>query len=579
MEWDQAIFKKVLTLAGHLKKKQTLNPNRSRLSELKDRLTIVSRMLTGDPVEIVTAEAGGGFRNQFFFLPAFYEGFESRADNDLFFFLRVCCLAEQRRMGLNWSKDGQTEEESISRATGSLEAILSAVAKKYPSMRLTIDSVIRTELATNGSLKLLAGKWMAPIESSGGQVTPGSRNTQSQKEQKEKVTEIDGKTREDVRTHTPDTKAIEDYTLSHNFEKAETIEEFNGTWRSMDGEDDLSDHEEALKELDLRDTVRVDTPAHSVYRTEFFVNASAPESASSTEEGTFIPYDEWDYKIRSYKKAHCRIYPGRPRNLSADYVRSALDQDRGTLARLRRTMSSVNNEMEQVRRQSSGEEPDLDALVDNFSELAAGKTPSEKVYLSRRKRKRDLAVLILLDISLSTDAYTGGERILDVEKRSVALLSEILAESEDDFAIDAFFSKTRNHISYLNVKRFSEGWAPARGRLGGLEATGYTRIGPAIRHATAEILSRSVRKKWILLLSDGKPNDYDRYEGRYGMADVRRALKEARNADVHTFALAVEASARHYLPLMLGQGRYRILPHPSMLPEALTEFYARLRAG
>ncbi|HNJ36250.1 MAG TPA: VWA domain-containing protein, partial [Leptospiraceae bacterium] len=214
-----------------------------------------------------------------------------------------------------------------------------------------------------------------------------------------------------------------------------------------------------------------------------------------------------------------------------------------------------------------------------FSELAAGKTPSEKVYLSRRKRKRDLAVLILLDISLSTDAYTGGERILDVEKRSVALLSEILAESEDDFAIDAFFSKTRNHISYLNVKRFSEGWAPARGRLGGLEATGYTRIGPAIRHATAEILSRSARKKWILLLSDGKPNDYDRYEGRYGMADVRRALKEARNADVHTFALAVEASARHYLPLMLGQGRYRILPHPSMLPEALTEFYARLRAG
>ncbi len=580
MEWDQKVFKALLSVAGRFKKKKFENPNRSALADLKDRLTIVARILTGDPVEIVTAEASGGFRNHFFFLPAFYDGFASRAENDLFFVLRVCCLAEQRRLGLNWSKQHNSDEESHSRALATLDAVLGVVAKIYPSLRPTIDAVVRSELASRGDLSMLAGKWMAPLSTPGGTSSgEAAKRTAPDEEGDDPATELEAKTKEEIRSHTPDQQAIQDYTLSHNFEKVETIEEFNGTWRRMDGSDDLKEHEEALKELDLRDTVRIDTPAHSVYRTEFFVNASAPDSAASKEEGFFIPYDEWDYRSKSYRKGHCKVYPEKPDRLSAGYVQHALNAERGTLARLRRKLSSVNNEMEQVRRQSSGEEPDLDALVDNFSELAAGKTPSEKVYLSRRKRKRELAVLILLDISLSTDAYTGGERILDVEKRSVALLSEILSESGDDFAIDAFYSRTRNHVSYINVKRFEDGWNRSRGRLGGLEPVGYTRIGPAIRHATAEILTRSARKRWILLLSDGKPNDYDRYEGRYGMADVRRALKEARNEDVHAFALAVEAQARHYLPLMLGQGRYRILPRPSMLPEALTEFYARLQGS
>lgn len=576
MDWDQRLFKRILAFASRVRRLPPQFPDAAFLADRKDRLTIAARLLTGEPVEIVTAESEGGLRGHIFFLPAEYNGFADRTLNECFYLFRICCLAEQKRLGLNWSSEGHSEGESSARALSALPVLLSRLARDFPLLAPFLDALIRAELGSTGHLKRLAGKWMAPLNSAG--LAQTGRHRENEKNDSARPdTELEGRTRETIRTHTPNLRDIEDYTLMHNFEKVETIEEFQGNWREMDGSDDLKTHEEALRELDLRDTVRVDTPVHSVYRTEFFVNASAPESRDQAAADFFVPYDEWDYKKQVYRPDHCRIYPQNPRRKAPGYVQSALSAERGTLSRLRRMLNGVHNELEKVRRQVSGEEPDLDALVDNFAELHAGRTPSENIYLSRRKRRRDLSVLILLDTSLSTDAYTGGERILDVEKRSVALLGELLEEAGDEFAIGAFYSKTRSRIDWIDVKRFDESWSSARGSLGGLEACGYTRIGPAIRHACAQILRRDSRKRWILLLSDGKPNDYDRYEGRYGMEDVRKALKEARRSQVNAFALAVEAEARHYLPVMLGQGRYRILPKPSLLPEALGEFYARLR--
>jgi nitric oxide reductase NorD protein len=181
-----------------------------------------------------------------------------------------------------------------------------------------------------------------------------------------------------------------------------------------------------------------------------------------------------------------------------------------------------------------------------------------------------------MDLSLSTDGYTGGQRVLDVEKQAVILFAELLSEFGDRFEIAGFSSRTRHHCDYTTLKDFQEPWLRAAGRVGAAEPTGYTRIGPALRHATARMRQERSSARWIILLSDGKPNDYDRYEGNYGLADVRQAVKEARRDGIQIYGLAIEAVARHYLPLMLGSGAYRILPRPEQLSEALADFYKRL---
>ena len=144
--------------------------------------------------------------------------------------------------------------------------------------------------------------------------------------------------------------------------------------------------------------------------------------------------------------------------------------------------------------------------------------------------------------------------------------------------VQAFASNTRNCCRVWTVRGEAEPWASARGRLGVLEPQGYTRIGPALRHATATLEAISADRKLLLLISDGKPNDYDRYEGRYGIGDVRMVLREAQQRGIHTHALAVDAVARDYLPSMLGPGAWSVLLTPDRLPESLTGVYGRLTA-
>jgi nitric oxide reductase NorD protein len=129
------------------------------------------------------------------------------------------------------------------------------------------------------------------------------------------------------------------------------------------------------------------------------------------------------------------------------------------------------------------------------------------------------------------------------------------------------------------VGRPGESWNRVAARLGGLEPRGYTRIGPALRHATQRLSRRHAERRLLVLLSDGKPTDYDRYEGRYGIADIRRAVQEATAGGVHLHALAIDGTARAHLPSQFGTGCWSVLPCVDDLPETLAGMYARLTAS
>jgi len=152
----------------------------------------------------------------------------------------------------------------------------------------------------------------------------------------------------------------------------------------------------------------------------------------------------------------------------------------------------------------------------------------------------------------------------------------LLSSYCDQVGIGGFFSYTRRDCGFVILKDFTEPWLQRKATLAVVAPTGYTRIGPAIRHGIHLLQQQNAAQKLLLLISDGKPTDYDRYEGRYGIADVRQAIREAEQARIHTYALAVDVQAKLYLPEMFGAGKYQILPHPSHLVRSLAQLYTRL---
>jgi nitric oxide reductase NorD protein len=374
-----------------------------------------------------------------------------------------------------------------------------------------------------------------------------------------------------------DEKQLEDTVLHHQFENVDTAEEFEGNWRDMDGDDELEEHSNALEELNMKYTVRVDDTAHSVYQADFIENTTISESAETDSTGYYIKYDEWDYSKLAYKDNFCKVYPKTVLKTDVSYYKKTVSENRSTLSGLRKMLTTVNNKYQQQRRQTQGEEFDLDAIIDLFVDVNSGHTPSEKIYLSKRKKEKDLSILLLLDISLSSDGYAAGNRVIDVEKQVSILFGEILDEFNIDFSIDCFYSKTRNHATYLTIKGFDEDWNKAKFKVGAVEPSGYTRIGAALRHSGALLDKRETKNKWVILISDGKPNDYDKYEGKYGINDVKQALRELNQRQINSYALAIEAKAKYYLPQMFGQNHYQILTTPIELLESLVKLYDKIK--
>jgi nitric oxide reductase NorD protein len=393
-------------------------------------------------------------------------------------------------------------------------------------------------------------------------------------------TELPGKPKERVRHVTLDQRDMDQDVLMHPFEKIETAEEFCGVTRTPDGADELVQHAEALDELDLRDVVRSATPTQSIYKTDLMLDVDVGDvDATHPPPTTAFVYDEWDGKARQYKPAWCTVYASHPSAPTPHDIRVAA----ASLSKHARIVREVRLLLDRLRstrilrnRQPEGADIDLDAVVDRYATVTSGHQPDDRLYLSRRRHHRDLATLVLIDMSYSTDAWIQGERVLDIARDSALVLGEVLAQWRDRVAMAGFYSHTRRDCRFVLLKSFDTSWERSKGAIAGLEPTGYTRIGPALRHGMSLLQHERASKKLLILISDGKPTDYDRYEGRYGVADVRQAVREAHQARIHTYALAIDAQARLYLPQMFGSRHFQILPHPAYLVRGLAEVYSRL---
>ncbi|HSI89503.1 MAG TPA: VWA domain-containing protein, partial [Adhaeribacter sp.] len=548
----------------------------------KPRLTLLARAISGKAIELFPAEAEGGYKGNNYFLPIVFSELPTKEENLSFYFFRILYLSVQQQKNINWTYPEDDVPLSRKMALHSADEILPALFRQFPAaeelhQKFYIYFQTKAKEGQEPDFSLLYGKWMQQLPTAEENELLNNVDEKVFKPTDKPETLLKARAVEEIKRLTVDKKQQEDYVLLHNFEKVETADEHDGDWRDFDGSDELEKHQDALEELSMRQTVRVDEPVHSVYQADFVEQATLSESAEINSKAFYIAYDEWDYKAKSYKKDFCKLFPEFQQELDFNYYQDTIRKNKSVLNSLRKMVASINNKAQQQRRLANGDNFDLDAVVDFYTDIHSGKTPDENIYTDTRKKEKDLSLMILLDLSLSSDSYVNNRKVLDVEKEVSILFGEILNEFGIDFCIDGFYSKTRNHSSYITIKDFDENWSRARNKVGAISPSGYTRIGTALRHAGNRLQARESKNKWVILLSDGKPNDYDRYEGTYGVQDVKQALKEYNQKNINSYAVAIESQAKYYLPQMFGQNHYQILSKPDDLIHSLVKLYTKIK--
>jgi nitric oxide reductase NorD protein len=222
--------------------------------------------------------------------------------------------------------------------------------------------------------------------------------------------------------------------------------------------------------------------------------------------------------------------------------------------------------------QREGEELDLAAVVRALVERRSGRAGDDRLYVAVRPARRPIAIVLLADVSGSTGLPVDGAlRIVDVERIALLLAGEALEALGDPYAMLAFSGRGAADVRVATLKDFGERYGEgARRRVSALEPRGNTRLGAALRHATALLAPQSAGHRLLLLLSDGQPNDSDHYQGDYAVEDSRQAVHEARAKGVFPFCLTVDCEAPEYLPRIFG-GAHTVLRQPAQLPGALVE--------
>ena len=583
MSWDEKLF-----LAGLKAYRKVLpkydpshNPKSQFLEEVREKLQILARALTGNNIQIFPAKEEGGLGRLNFYLPYVFDHFSRKSENFDFYVFRIIYMSVQFEFELDFTKyAGLSLKQLRKEASRDFFSVIERVQYLYPEYALKLNKIIekekiyqqtRTKKKEN-HIRYLCGRFIIEktqeketIGTESGFLKPGKIST-----------ELEIKAIEEKEIITKDQKKIEEYTLMHHFDKTETLDEFQGKWQYMDSEDELEHHENALEEVDFKKIVRTDEQNTSLVKgSQMFDSSIGDVEDTFTEEEVFL-YDEWDAKKRKYKKGHCKVYPRYFTKKEPQYAENVLRKYKVLKSRMLKIWHFLLNEYQRKKNQLSGEEPDIDKVVQRFVDMKIKRKAEENIYIAKRKKLQEIELLILMDLSLSTDSYIKDFRIIDVECESIILLSDILFDMNISFQIDGFSSRTRNYCDYTHIKRFEESWAVCKDRLGALQPIGYTRIGTALRHAGCVLERRVSRNLWTLLISDAKPNDYDRYEGSYGVGDIKQAVKEFKQKNISMYSMTIEPQSKGYLSQMFGKGNFQILKNPSQLPMAMMQFASRL---
>ncbi len=291
---------------------------------------------------------------------------------------------------------------------------------------------------------------------------------------------------------------------------------------------------------------------------------------------TGIKLPEWDYRKNTLISDYCRLHLMQVRP-SPHYEFSSRLKEKAK--RIRAQFEILSQQKQWLKAQPDGSEIDLDQfIVKQADKLNGIDIHNNNLYMELRQNIRSFSCLLLADLSLSTDSYVNNQsKVIDMIKDALYLFSEALSATQDRYAIAGFCSKKRDMVRYYPIKSFDDKQTPEiHNKIASLSSGYYTRMGAAIRHATENLDKEASDTKLLLLLSDGKPNDVDLYEGRYGIEDTKHAVRMAFKKGIRVFCVTIDDEDNNYLSYIFGCDNYVKIQRAEELPEKLTKLYTLL---
>ena len=351
--------------------------------------------------------------------------------------------------------------------------------------------------------------------------------------------------------------------------------EFINLDRGSEDEEDLDKAEAVARDLDSLAISR--EQKSSGLRLKFDLDLPGSESDDEiVSEGLMLP--EWDWRKQRLLENHCRVVEMTARDAEPMALPPYLSR---TAKKLRSQFQLLAPARVWVRHQDDGQDIDLDAYLDFHCERHAGSpVGADGLYRELNSGARDLSCMLVADLSLSTDTWVNDrQRVIDVIRDSLFLFAESLHATGDAFSMVGFSSRKRDPIRIHLLKRFEESYsASVRGRIQLIKPGYYTRLGAAIRYASLQLQRQGTGRRLLLILSDGKPNDLDQYEGRYGIEDTRQAIIEVKRLGLQPFCVTIDRKGSEYLPHLFGSNGYAVIKNPLEMPSLLPKLYARLTA-
>lgn len=378
------------------------------------------------------------------------------------------------------------------------------------------------------------------------------------------------------RRKSSDSAERKDSLILHKFEAIFSWTEFLNINRRIEDDDD----DNAKKATDDQDEISLtQVSKKTATRLKLHLDLSPEDVDRERLSGTHL-YPEWDHRASHYIPDHCCV-------LTSDADVASELPDFLNTPEAKRRMRAVRRQFEALRprriilpKQVEGDDIDIEATVDARVTLQATGEHSDRVYRSARTQERDLAVSILLDMSRSTESAVGDRTVIDVEREALIALAWGLAACGDQAAIHAFSSLRRDRVFIQRCKAFDEAMSTTvEARIAGLRPGFYTRLGAAIRHVSQDLAQQPSQRRLLLIITDGKPNDLDHYEGRHGIEDSRMAIRDARRQAQSVFGVTVDAKAQATFTRIFGRGGYAVIPNVEHLTTALPDIYRHLVSG
>jgi nitric oxide reductase activation protein len=293
-------------------------------------------------------------------------------------------------------------------------------------------------------------------------------------------------------------------------------------------------------------------------------------------------YPEWDYQIQLARPDWVTVYERRQPLGDPEDIHDIITAYRPVAHRIKQIIDLLTPAgVQRVRNMEDGDEIDINAAIDAMIAIRMGEQPNPRITMRNVLKSRDLAVVLLLDLSESTNETLNGsdKTILQLTREAATLVSTAIEGIGDPFAIHGFASDGRHDVQYYRFKDFNQHFDDdVKSRLSGMRGGLSTRMGAALRHAGTHLLKQQEKRKLILLVTDGEPADIDERDPQHLRHDTKKAVEELYSKGVLSYCLTLDANADDYVKRIFGANNYTIIDNVERLPEKLPTLFASLTA-